>query len=394
MGVRARRHVEKSQLEDHRNVRPRFRQALRHTASAGLILLLAGCALFKPEDKFGAREASFSDLPGWQEENHAEALGVFLVSCETQAKKPEVRAKTSGIAITQGVWRSLCAEAVSAQGNPQAARAFFERRFIPFRINNNGREEGLFTGYYEPLLYGSPHRHGDFRYPVYALPPDIREGTPYLSRDEIERGALSGRGLELMWVDDPVMLFFLQIQGSGRVRFMDGREMRVGYAGKNNHPYVALGKIMREEKLLPEDGIHFFSIRQWLYMNREQAFPMMARNPSYVFFRLVEGAGPIGSVGVPLTPYRSLAVDSRYIPYGLPLFLETELAGEPQRPPMPFSRLMVAQDTGGAIRGPVRGDIFFGAGDTAEYYAGYMKSKGRYNLLVPREVAAQLRTDG
>ncbi len=368
-----------------------MRQKSRCVAALSFLWLCTGCSLFTPKDHFGAREISIQSLSGWQEENFTEVLDVFLASCDTQAKKPPAPTKESQITISTEAWQSLCMEGLAARGNPQAAKDFFERRFVPFRVNNNGKETGLFTGYYEPVLYGSYRKYGDFTHPVYTLPADIIPETPYLTRREIDEGALSGRRLELIWVDDPVMLFFLHIQGSGRIRLMNGKEVRIGYAGKNGQPYVALGKIMKEEKLLPDDQINFFTIRQWLYMNRDQAFEMMQRNPSYVFFRAITGDGPIGSVGVPLTAQRSLAVDSRYIPYGLPLFLETELAPEPDRPAQRFHRIVVAQDTGGAIRGPVRGDIFFGSGDEAEYYAGYMKGKGEYTLLVPREAADQLR---
>lgn len=355
------------------------------------LAMCSACSLFAPKDKFGAREVTFDSLTGWQEENHTEALGIFLKSCEALAKKPSVVAKESNITIESGIWNSLCVEAKAAHANQVKAKAFFESRFVPFRVNNNGKESGLFTGYYEPVLYGAVRKGGDFQYPLYAAPADLKDNKPYLDRAAIDNGALSGKKLELIWVDDPVMLFFMQIQGSGRIRLMNGKEVRMGYAEQNGHPYVAIGKFMRDENLLPKDNINFFTIRQWLYKNRDKAFEMMQRNPSYVFFRKIEGDGPIGSVGVPVTPERTLAVDSKYIPYGLPLYLETELPAEPQREPVAFNRIMIAQDTGGAIRGSVRGDVFFGSGDMAEYYAGYMKSKGSYSLLVPKEVAAQLQ---
>jgi membrane-bound lytic murein transglycosylase A len=171
----------------------------------------------------------------------------------------------------------------------------------------------------------------------------------------------------------------------------DGSVMHVGYAGQNGHEYVSLGKIMGDEGVLPKDKINFFTIRQWLYDNPSHAIEMMTRNPSYVFFKPIDREGAVGAVGVVLTPRRSLAIDSKYIPYGLPLFLETTLPGVHGGSATSFNRLMVAQDTGGAIRGPVRGDIFFGVGEEAEYLAGYMKNRGTYNLLVPKEAADQLR---
>jgi membrane-bound lytic murein transglycosylase A len=364
---------------------------IRRIAALLAMSMCSACSLFAPKDHFGAREVTFASLAGWEAENHAEALSVFLNSCDTLGKKTSTTTKESNITIASGIWNSLCVEAKSASADQAKAKAFFETRFVPFRVNNNGKESGLFTGYYEPVLYGATHKGGDFQYPLYAKPADLDGNKPYLTRAEIDNGMLVGKKLELLWVDDPVMLFFMQIQGSGRVRLMNGKEVRMGYADQNGHKYTAIGKFLREENLLPADDINFFTIRQWLYKNRDKAFGMMQRNPSYVFFRNIEGAGPIGSVGVPVTPQRTLAIDNRYIPYGLPLYLETELPAEPQREPAQFNRIMIAQDTGGAIRGPVRGDVFFGSGDMAEYYAGYMKSKGSYSLLVPKEVAAQLR---
>lgn len=353
-------------------------------------LTLQGCA---QPDHFAARPIAYNAISGWQSDNYAAALSAFTASCPNMLAAPQVPATGSGLAVPLPVWQSLCNEAASISKNdPQAAQAFFERRFSAWRVNNNGKEEGLFTGYYEPVLYGSLRKGGDFQYPVYIAPPELKTSKPYYTREEIEGGALAGRKLELVWVDDPVMLFFLHIQGSGRVKLKNGHEIRIGYADQNGRDYVGLGKIMGDENILPSDQINFFTIRQWLYDNRAQALPMMERNPSYVFFRKIDGPGPIGGSGAPLTPQRSIAVDKRYIPYGLPVFLETDLPPEPQQQPVSFHRLMVAQDTGGAIKGPVRADIFFGAGDEAEYLAGYMKGHGAYDLLVPKEIESQLVT--
>lgn len=357
-----------------------------------LLLTGTGCSLFKPEDHFGATPVSFEALSGWQESGMAASLQAFLQSCPPLMKKAAPAAAGSGLQVPEPVWQSLCTEAaVIPTGNDTAAQAFFERRFAPYRVTNNGREQGLFTGYYEPLLYGSYKKKGDFLYPLYLLPPDVKDGTPYYTHAEINNGALDGRKLELLWVDDPVMRFFMQIQGSGRVRLTNGRDLLVGYAGKNGQPYTSLGKIMGDEGLIPKDQVNFFTLRQWLYQHPSQAFALMERNPSYVFFRTLDTAAPVGAASAPLTPRISLAVDSRYIPYGLPLFLDSELPAMPQQQPVPLRRLMIAQDTGGAIRGPVRGDIFFGGGDEAEYYAGYMRGRGSYTLLVPREIAYQLK---
>lgn len=356
-----------------------------------LLFLCSGCAFFKAPDRFGAAPVSFQALSRWEGEDHREALHAFLASCPILAKKARPATSGSAIRVSESVWRSLCEDGKRSLFSQQQARLFFERRFVPYRVNNNGRTHGLFTGYYEPVLYGAFRQYGDFQYPLYMKPPDLKDGRSYYTHAEINDGALKGRKLEMVWVDDPVMLFFLQVQGSGRVRLTNGRELHVGYAGKNNQPYVSLGKVMGDEGLLPKGEINFFTIRQWLYKNRGQAFRLMERNPSYVFFEKRGKPGAVGAVGATLTPQRSLAVDSAYIPYGLPLYVETELPAFPQQSPAPFNRLMVAQDTGGAIKGPVRGDIFFGLGDEAEYLAGYMAKKGVYTLLVPKEITYQLQ---
>ena len=348
------------------------------------LFLVTSCGLFERPDHFEARPITFVELQNWQGDNHAEALASFQNSCDILARKPRPETTGSHITISAKTWQSLCGKAVSAS----SPAAFFEENFIPYRISNHLNEQGLFTGYYEPLLYGSVDKHGAYTYPIYATPPDLEK--PYYTRKEIDDGALEGKGLEIVWVDDPVMLFFMHIQGSGRIRLHDGREFIAAYAEQNGHQYTTLGKLMGERGLIPKDQINFFTIRQWLYDHKDEAFAMMQTNPSYVFFKRQENLEIVGAIAAPLTAKRSLAVDSRYIPYGLPLYLETSLPDLPGVPSHPFNRLVIAQDTGGAIKKPVRGDVFFGYGQEAEYLAGFMKQKGRYALLVPKEVAATL----
>jgi membrane-bound lytic murein transglycosylase A len=356
-----------------------------------LLLAAAGCSSHTPKpDHFGAYSVPYTQLSGWQQDNHAQALATFSQSCVLLARKARPATSGSHVQVPASLWRSLCEDAARVPvGDPEAARMFFEKRFLPYRITNNNDDGGLFTGYYEPVLYGSRVKKGDFKYPLYLPPPELKSKKPYYSHAEIDRGALAGRKLELVWVDDPVMLFFLQIQGSGRVKFADGSEIRVGYADQNGYAYVSLGKIMGDEGLLPKDQINFFTIRQWLYQHPDRAMALMERNPSYVFFKIITTPGAVGAVGAVLTPQRSVAVDNRYIPYGLPLFMETRLPPIPGGGDAVFDRLVIAQDTGGAIRGPVRADIFFGDGPNAEYFAGYMKGHGFYSLLVPNGIRLQ-----
>ncbi|MDX2074262.1 MAG: MltA domain-containing protein [Alphaproteobacteria bacterium] len=346
-----------------------------------LLLLLPGCALFERPDHFESREITFADLNGWEDDNHAEALLAFSKSCPILARKPRPATSGSGLAVSAATWTTLCAKAAAATSPKQ----FFEENFTPFQISNNGNDNGLFTGYYEPLLYGSLKKQGDFTYPVYGPPPGFENKKLSLTREQIDGGALAGKGLEIAWVDDPVMLFFTHIQGSGRIRLNNGSEFIAAYAGQNGHPYATLGKLMIDEGLLEKGKVNFFTIRQWLYDHKDQAFAMMQRNPSYVFFKRQESLEVVGAIAAPLTAKRSLAVDNKYIPYGLPLYLETTLPDLPGVPSRPFRRIMIAQDTGGAIKKPVRGDVFFGHGQEAEYLAGFMKQQGRYALLVPKE---------
>lgn len=362
---------------------------LRQIIALPLLFWCSACGV--QPDHFGAHEVSYDSLSGWAADDHAEALAVFKQSCPILARDARAQSSGSGLQITEPVWQSLCNEARTVPaGDAEQARQFFERRFVPWRVTNNGQENGLFTGYYEPTLYGSKHKHGDFIYPLYAAPAGLKHKKPYYTHAQINRGALGKKHLEIVYVDDPVMRFFLQIQGSGIIRFPDGSERLIGYSDQNGHGYVSLGKVMGDEGYIPKDQINFFTLRQYLYDHPHEAFGLMERNPSYVFFKWLNERGPVGATGAVLTPRRSLAVDSKYIPYGLPLFLETDLPGTPGAPATSFHRIMIAQDTGGAIRGPIRGDIFFGPGEDAEYFAGYMKGRGSYSILLPREVAYQL----
>ena len=259
---------------------------------------------------------------------------------------------------------------------PGAERLFFERHFRPWLATAGGSAQGLFTGYYEPVLAGSRSAGGAFGYPLYRM-PEGGEALP--ERAAIDAGALAGRGLELVWLADPVAAFFLHIQGSGLIALAEGGTMRVGYAGRNGHPYRAIGRDLVAQGALTADEVSLQTIRAWLHAHPDKAFATMAANPSYIFFRELEGPGPVGAQGVPLTAGRSLAIDDELLTYGLPVWLDTV-------PPdgRAWRRLTVAQDTGAAIRGAIRGDIFFGSGDAAEGLAGGMKSQGRAWFLLPQ----------
>jgi membrane-bound lytic murein transglycosylase A len=384
------------------------------------LIALAGCsaepeAPLPLEPELRLHPVSFDDLNGWRQDDPAAALAAFGRSCDRLAGQPDslVMARDPAMAQAAGTlwaWRGACAAAAVA--TPDQAHAFFEEWFQPYRVTDRGRPDGLFTGYYEPLLYGSRHYGGAYTVPLYRAPDDLIEidlgqfkpdlagreiagridGTrfvPYFGRAEIDAGALAGRGLELVWVDDPVDKFFLQIQGSGQIELDDGARIRVGYAGQNGHQYHAIGRDLVAQGVLTLEEVSLQSIRDWLIAHPVEARAIMARNASYVFFRerpeLDPADGPIGAQGVPLTAGRSLAVDRRYIPLGAPIWLETTAPWPEGQGPL--RRLLIAQDSGGAIKGPVRGDVFWGTGPRAEAIAGRMKSQGRYVVLLPKAAA-------
>jgi membrane-bound lytic murein transglycosylase A len=340
--------------------------------------------------RFGLGPVGFGRLSGWTRDHISAAVPVFLKSCARFKNRADVAPLDAVAASVDfgrvGDWRPICeaAEALPPEDDA-AAREFFEKGFIPFAVADYGKAEGLFTGYYEIELNGSRQRHGRYQTPLYRKPPDLGPEPP--TRGEIEDGALAGRGLELLWVDDPIDAFFLQIQGSGRVRLKGGGTVRVGYDGQNGRPYVPVGRLLIERGVIPRDKLTMAAIRSWMKQTPEAGAALRRENPSYVFFREIKGDGPIGAEGVALSAERSIAVDRAFVALGIPVWLEADerfAAADSVR------RLMVAQDTGGAIKGPVRGDVFWGTGDAAGSRAGTMNASGRYYLLLPRAVARRL----
>lgn len=334
----------------------------------------------------------FADLPGWPGDRHADALAALRRSCPKITAVPVDRPLGNDALFGRAShWQQLCAAAFLVAADDRAARRFFEQWFLPYRASNAGYDEGLFTGYYEPVLRGSWRRTPRHTVPIYRLPPEAAgaangRSASLPSRAQIDAGALAGRGLELLWVDDPVDAFFLHIQGSGQVEMPDGSRIRVGYAGKNGHRYVPIGAELVRRGEIAQEQMSMQAIRAWLASYPAQAPQLMAMNGSYVFFRIIDGEGPIGAQGVPLTPGRSIAVDPAFVPYGVPIWLDSS---DPLEAGRPLRRLVVAQDTGGAIKGPVRGDLFWGSGNgAAAAGAGMMKQPGRWFLLLPRAAIA------
>jgi len=341
-----------------------------------LVALLASCV--SPPDKkppkrtattaappSKLRVVAFADLPGWKFDRQDRALAAFARSC------PRLK----------GDWRRPCgALGHVAKGSPGAARAFFERWFRAYMIQASSGN-GLFTGYYEPVLRGSRRRRPGYDVPLHARPRDLKRRRPYPTRAQILREPLRTRIPVLLWLADPVDAFTLHIQGSGIVRLAGGGTVRVGVAATNGLRYVSIGRVLLRRGALSRDQATMQGIQAWLRANPRKATAVMNRNPRYIFFRTVRGAGPIGGQGVALTPGRSLAIDPRFVAYGTPVWLDTTW---PAPPGGALRRLVIAQDKGGAIKGPVRGDLFVGRGKRALEIAGRMRQRGRYFLLLPR----------
>ena len=359
-----------------------------------VVALAVGLARDTGPPRLTLLPVGFDRLTGWRSDNVAAALPALLKSCARLLTEPDTAPfgpMQASVDFGQvGDWRGVCREAGAVpMGNEEAARAFFEGEFTPMSVADYGAIKGLFTGYFEIELNGSRQRHGRYQTPLYRRPPDLGIGPRY-SRAEIDDGALAGRGLELLWVDDPIDAFFLQIQGSGRIRLEDGQTIRLGYDGQNGLPYVAVGRLLIARGQIARDKLTMASIQAWMREHPEAGAALRRENPSYVFFREVKGDGPVGAEKVVLTPGRSLAVDRAYIPLGAPIWLDAE---EQFLPSTDLHRLLVTQDTGGAIKGPVRGDLFWGAGRAAGDRAGEMDASGRYYLLLPHNVADRLTAE-
>ncbi|HXV74486.1 MAG TPA: MltA domain-containing protein [Sphingomonadales bacterium] len=361
-------------------------------APALLALYLAATA---GAGRVSLRAVSFSSLEGWKADEQSEAFYTFLKSCASLKSR-------AGAEIMQGSCHRAAEAEALVREHPSLARVFFEETFTPHLVRVGWKKKGLLTGYYEPLIEASLAPDPAYPYPLYARPadqvtvdlkdfrPELSgrlvgriEGeklVPYHDRSAIAGGALAGKGLEILWAKDPVDVFFLQIQGSGRAQLPGGSTLLVGYAGGNGHPYTSIGRVLMEMGALGKDEVSMFSIREWLAANPERLEEILNQNASYVFFRLAEGEGPVGSAGAVLTPMRSLAVDPAHVALGLPVWVETAIPdGRALR------RLLIAQDTGGAIKGAMRGDLFFGFGEEAEGNAGRMKADAVFYVLLPRE---------
>jgi membrane-bound lytic murein transglycosylase A len=377
---------------------------------------------------------AWADIPGWNEDDHLKAFAAFRTSCKPinaqqppdpkasdqkppGTKAPDSKAADSKALDSKGLGTSLrdpCRAAKLANISDTAkARAFFETNFLPLQISRLGEADGFVTGYYEPVIDGSRTQTDIYTVPVYRRPSNLfvrgfnqdapslpnkgqvfrkigrRKLVPYYDRGEIEDGAIAGRGLEICWLKSQTDLLFTQIQGSARVRLDDGSVRRINYDAHNGFPYTPIGRVLIERNIIPKDQMSMQRIRQWLEENPDGANELRRQNRSYVFFREVQLSDQdeaVGAQGVPLTPGRSIAVDKSLHVYGTPFFIEGELPIESEQSKTPFRHLMVAQDTGSAITGPARADIYFGAGADAGRVSGRLRHPMRFVMLVPKSL--------
>jgi membrane-bound lytic murein transglycosylase A len=354
---------------------------------------------------------AWADIAGWKDDDHLKAYRAFRASCTPIAaqRKPPADPKALGISL-----REPCRAAKAADlADGAKARAFFEERFLPLRISRLGEAEGFVTGYYEPVIDGSRTQTDVYNVPVYRRPSNLfvrgtsqsstglpnkgqvfrkigrRKLVPYYDRAEIEDGAIAGRGLEICWLKNQTDLLFTQIQGSARIRLEGGSTVRINYDAHNGYPYTPVGRILIDRNIIPKDQMSMQKIREWMDQNPDGANELRRQNRSYVFFREVQLSDKdeaVGAQGVPLTPGRSIAVDKALHVYGTPFFIEGELPIESEQSKTPFRRLMVAQDTGSAITGPARADIYYGAGVDAGRVAGRFRNNMRFVILVPKSL--------
>lgn len=396
-----------------RSAMPKVSKALRSQNKAKAIAAKAdsagGDAKGPPSPRF--EPVGYDLLPGWDRDDHLTALKAFIESCKRVLYAVRVGARTGGTPPDPGLL-SACEDAdalVAGKATRAATRAFFESHFTPHRVIHEG-PKGLLTGYYEPVVNGDRQRSARFTTPLLKRPRDLvnlvaesERGAkaenltharkskagwePYPTRQQIEEGALSGLDLELIYLKDPIDVFFMQIQGSGRIALPDGTHVRVTYDGKNGHPYTSIGRYLIDNGLFPADRMSLGALKAWLRANPDKMREVLWQNRSYVFFRELQGEQAKSAMGVleiPLTPGRSLAVDTRFHAIGTPVYVAAPEITHITADKRPFQRLMVAQDVGSAIRGPERGDIFCGSGDKAGRCAGITKHPGTFYVLLPR----------
>ncbi len=349
-----------------------------------LLMLLAACGSDKLHQKLDEKiilhPVGFSDIEDWVLDDHHEALQAFNKSCKKILARPKDKT-IGGVNKIAGVgkdWANVCSRASKVK--MVDAREFFEQYFYPYQVVSSKGDKGLFTGYHEPNLKGSFKKTAKYKYSVYSLPKNNHDRS--LTRAQISKGKLAGKNLEILYVDDDIELFFMQIQGSGRIHLDNGKVINLGFSGHNNHNYKAISNYMIKHYNVKLSQVSADFIKSWLKKDPVRGQKVMNHNESYVFFHILKQEGPIGAQNVQLTPERSLAIDNRYLPFGVPIWVDTKNGYNED-----FSKLVIAQDRGGAIKGVIRGDIFFGSTHRASKKASVQKHHGKYYLLLPMEVS-------
>ncbi len=378
-----------------------------------MLTLLAFSVQWYKTQQITVKQASFIQLPGWETAQFKPSLAAFRLSCRTLLKQdPEKWAGSQHIAFKIKDWQPACSKAMSLEPASNAAiKAFFQTWFTPVEFYQGKPIRGLFTGYFLPRLHGSLNKTEQYTVPLYGLPsnlvtanlglfkPELKNKrivghlvgknlVPFYTREEINRGAIHNTAPVLFWINNPMDRSFLEIEGSGVIELPDGKQMYIGYAGENGAAYSSIATILILQGIMTPDMASSKHIKHYLNDHPEDIDRVLNQNKSFIFFRHLPTHAAIGAQGVALTPGYTLAVDPTWIPYGTPTWLSTTVPTKNGNNSTPFNRLMVAQDTGGAIRGTVRGDVFWGTGKNAAFIANHMQGQGRYWLLLPRHIAA------
>ncbi|WP_083503120.1 murein transglycosylase A [Legionella birminghamensis] len=345
-------------------------------------------------NKLAIKQIPFHQLPGWEDADVKKSLTAFKKSCETFLKKdPQHPVGSTQIDLKAKDWQPACRAALSIDAAyEEDARQFFEKWFYPIEFGKKEPVKGVFTGYYTPQVKGSLTRSQKYNTPIYGLPNDLRwKRNTYYTREQIDKGVLNHKAPVIAWINSPVDRLFLEIEGAAVVKLNTGKDLYLSYAGENGAPYTSVGSVLIKKGIMNKDNASKKAIKRYLSNNPNKVNPILHQNKSFVFFQNLKKKAALGAQGMALTPGYSLAIDRKWIPLGAPLWLVTKVPDQNEQQQKQFKRLMIAQDTGGAIRGLVRGDIYWGASEKAAYLGEHMKNQGRYWLLLPKHAVHKIQ---
>lgn len=334
------------------------------------------------------KQIPFTQLPGWNETEVKKSLVAFQLSCKTFLKQdPAQRVGTALIDLQAKDWQPACQAALSTDStSKEEARLFFEKWFYPIEFAKPKSTPSLFTGYYMPQLKGNETQTSQFNTPIYGIPRQDHSHLSRYTREAIDKGALNKKAPVIAWINSPVERLFLEIEGSGVIKMASGKRLYLGYAGENGAPYTSISKVLINKGIMTRDNASKPAIKRYLERQPQKGNALLQKNKSFVFFQDLKQPMALGAKGMALTPGYSLAIDKKWIPMGAPLWLATKIPSPQNDNDKTFQRLMIAQDTGGAIKGMVRGDIYWGSGKKATYLGEHMKNEGRYWLLLPKHI--------